>query len=65
MRFAVERTIHDGGGIEADLDPEAAFRDKAVKDDTSGIDEYSNSLALTDMDGAPPIRNSSLPSNYL
>ncbi len=66
MRVEVERTIHDDGGeIEADLDLEAALRDKVEKDDTSDIDEYSNSLALTDMDGVPPTKNSNLPSDYL
>jgi len=66
VRVGVERTIHDDGGeIEADLDLEAALRDKVEKDDTSDIDEYSNSLALTDMDGVPPTKNSNLPSDYL
>ncbi len=66
VRVEVERTIHDDGGeIEADLDLEAALRDKVEKDDTSDIDEYPNSLALTDMDGVPPTKNSNLPLDYL
>jgi len=62
----VERTIHADGEIEADLGFDSALRDdKVAKDDNSDIDNYSDSLALTDMDRVSVTKNSDLPEGYL